>query len=567
MEPTNVPITAASAGEPPPQTKPFPSAAIAPPPTPPPPPEPSQSNLRAVTLPKLARISLPSVSNSQDRLEQQQQAHTFYAPTKRIHTGADVAHFLVSQAYRDLGIFLLQLNHALVPRTTAAPGSLATVTNTTFFPLPEDGEHNSPRYSAPVARLQELLAHLKSLVAAAPPDPGPRRFGNASFRTWHRFVNEAVTKDKLLEKYIDLSNIPPAGHEELQDYFLGSFGSAQRLDYGTGHELSFLAFLGGLWKIGVFATTDAEESELGGLNDGEGVERSLVLGVLEPYFRVVRTLILTYTLEPAGSHGVWGLDDHAFLPYIFGSAQLTRPLRASGDATIATRPVVYNEPTPQEGSAPRVPPPLAILKPDVVASQRTRNLYFAAIGFIHDVKRGAFWEHSPVLYDVSGIRDGWGKINKGMLKMYHAEVLAKFPVVQHFPFGSLFSWDVDPAAAAPATTVHLANQPMQKEGGSSASATTPTTNNPAAASIPPMPTTAAPWAQQATARLPGPGIPYSRVPAARAASARAPTRPPPPQFSGQGNGHNEGQAQAGGDTGGSGTAAAQVVNTRAPWAK
>jgi hypothetical protein len=47
-----------------------------------------------------------------------------------------------------------------------------------------------------------------------------------------------------------------------------------------------------------------------------------------------------------------------------------------------------------------------------VERERKRNMYFSAIGFIYDVKKGPFWEHSPILYDVSGVKAGWAKINR-----------------------------------------------------------------------------------------------------------------------------------------------------------
>lgn len=81
------------------------------------------------------------------------------------------------------------------------------------------------------------------------------------------------------------------------------------MDYGTGHETSFALFLLCLTLVR-FLQPIAEE------------ERDLVLNVFLRYLRLCWKLQDVYRLEPAGSHGVWGLDDYCFLPYIFGSGQL-----------------------------------------------------------------------------------------------------------------------------------------------------------------------------------------------------------------------------------------------------
>lgn len=81
------------------------------------------------------------------------------------------------------------------------------------------------------------------------------------------------------------------------------------MDYGTGHEAAFGIFLLCLTLIRFFEPALEEE-------------RNLVLVVFTRYFRLCWKLQDVYRLEPAGSHGVWGLDDYSFLGYIFGSGQL-----------------------------------------------------------------------------------------------------------------------------------------------------------------------------------------------------------------------------------------------------
>ena len=54
-------------------------------------------------------------------------------------------------------------------------------------------------------------------------------------------------------------------------------------------------------------------------------EEDIATVVFPRYFGFIRTLVGFYRLEPAGSHGVWSLDDYHFIPFILGSAQLVKP--------------------------------------------------------------------------------------------------------------------------------------------------------------------------------------------------------------------------------------------------
>lgn len=83
------------------------------------------------------------------------------------------------------------------------------------------------------------------------------RFGNKAFRTWLDKVlassSEEVSK---LSSDVDFGKAVP----EIKVYLEESFGSYERLDYGTGHELNFVVFLFCLFKLGVFVQEDLKAS-------------------------------------------------------------------------------------------------------------------------------------------------------------------------------------------------------------------------------------------------------------------------------------------------------------------
>jgi len=213
--------------------------------------------------------------------------HVFETPSKRINDGDDLSFFLRSSAYADIMTWILQLNRSMIPIKHASDPSLVDT-----WPL------RSKNITIPpdVAKLSQLIASLDALMDKAPPESGPRRFGNAAFRTWHKAVRDATPSllrdalsDKLWGRARDDAELK-ALNSELAAYLLGSFGSPERLDYGTGHELSFLAFLACVWKLGGFAHADP------GIQ-----ERAIVTAIIQPWASVLILLAddqLTITQIP-----------------------------------------------------------------------------------------------------------------------------------------------------------------------------------------------------------------------------------------------------------------------------
>ncbi|PKS10612.1 hypothetical protein jhhlp_002366 [Lomentospora prolificans] len=297
---------------------------------------------------------------------------TFKVPSRRILSKRDHELFLSSPTYKLIQAWVFSLSEAVTDRPCSAA-------------------KDNVGLSSSVKIILEILEDATRLVDLAPPsDEGGSRFGNKIFRT---FLD--LAKAKLPEWHKRLGIGSDAAISEVSTYLQHSFGNWARIDYGSGHELNFAIWLLCLYQLQVITKTDFE---------------AVVLRVFNKYLELMRTIQSTYYLEPAGSHGVWGLDDYQFLPFLFGASQLLH------------HPYIT---------------PRAVHQDLTLEEFGHEYLYLGQVSFVNSTKtvKGLRW-HSPMLDDISASKS-WVKIEGGMRRMFVAEVLGKLPVMQHFLFGSL----------------------------------------------------------------------------------------------------------------------------------
>lgn len=299
----------------------------------------------------------------------------YFKPVRRVFTQDDLSKWIDSDTYNEVLNFITQLQESVIDKAN---------------------DDSRVATSPIITKLIHLIDEIYQIIQHHPvkKDKDILRFGKVEFRDFYDEV--ALKSTDLIQPICDTALI------ETSTYLANSWGDRTRIDYGSGHELNFICFLLCLYKLDIIQRNDFS---------------ALILKVFTKYMATMRCLQRTYWLEPAGSHGVWGLDDYHFLPFLFGAAQLC------------------NHPHMK---------PKSIHNDELVEMYRDKYIYMECIDFINNIKTSTNKQqeklslrwHSPMLDDISAAKL-WGKIREGMIKMYKVEVLGKLPIIQHFMFGEI----------------------------------------------------------------------------------------------------------------------------------
>ncbi|MCJ1450570.1 Serine/threonine-protein phosphatase 2A activator 2 [Mycoblastus sanguinarius] len=296
---------------------------------------------------------------------------SFMEPTRRILSLHDHDLFLSSLTYSLILSFVFSISKSVADKKISS--------------VPQTCTHST------VLEILSILDSVEETIVICPPaDQDGSRFGNPAFRG---FLDSISSQSRTWHERLGLEC--PNAISETSTYLHHCFGNQTRIDYGSGHELNFMIWLLCLNRLSLLP---------------ESTHPALGLVVFPRYIRLLRRLQSTYYLEPAGSHGVWGLDDYHFLPFLFGASQLLH------------HPYIR---------------PLAIHNELVLEEEGDEYLYLDMVRFTMASKtvKGLKWTQ-PMLDDISGAKN-WEKVEQGMRRMFVKEVLGKLPVMQHFLFGSL----------------------------------------------------------------------------------------------------------------------------------
>lgn len=152
----------------------------------------------------------------------------FIDPVQAIKPPMNMQTWNTSEAYRDLLGFILTVGESIKGIKSS----------------------DECHVSEPIEKLVTMLNTFEGWIDEIPPIDQPQRFGNKAFRTWSRKLFD--DSDDLIITL--LSEECKEAVIELKVYLHDSFGNATRIDYGTGHEISFVYFLLCLYKLKLMIT-------------------------------------------------------------------------------------------------------------------------------------------------------------------------------------------------------------------------------------------------------------------------------------------------------------------------
>lgn len=253
----------------------------------------------------------------------------------------------------------------------------------------------------------------------------PLRFGHIAYRNWYDLM-QMKCREFICEKLLPNGSANEQLAEELLCYLSESFGNKMRIDYGTGHELSFMVFTMGLSSLDIRPTDRGGDEEPHSSRvykpvSQEGLKKFVdhfgwdILALFaHKYLRLCRQVQIKFRLEPAGSCGVYNMDDFQYLPFLFGAAQL------NGVKYIGTEDFYIHE-------------NVDMYKDDFI--------FFEAVEFILNNKKGPFQEHSYTLWCFTDL-GSWDNIFRRIKTKFTDDVLGPFPIVQHLMFGEyILKWE------------------------------------------------------------------------------------------------------------------------------